>query len=1254
MYDISIPLIDQKKNEEIKNEINLLAANKNHSLFLCDKPKTINLQANNICNSKCLMCNIWKNKKQNEISVNKLQKILSDPFFSEVTNVGITGGEPTLRNDLFDLYKILPDTLPNLKGASFITNGLSPKKTIETYSKINKYYLQKRLNFGGMVSIDGLADIHDKVRGKKDAFKNTTISLFGLRNENINVIACCTIIKDNVYHLHKLLDWAKSNDIYVRFRIAEFINRLNNDNLNLQIRNFDDYEIKHLVSFFYLLINEYESDESVLATYYSILSILTGGSRIVECPYQNLSAINLDSEGNFSFCAPKGRLHKIGNNICDEVKNNYDERIHIKENHCNNCIHDYHSTYIPQIKSELNNKNHYDDLMLYNKPLSFIDNEIPAIEVDLSQMKTILLVGWYGTETAGDIAILKGIIQEYLDINPKLKFILFSLFSFYSKTTLKSLDNSVKILEYHGKASYETALKCDSIVMAGGPLMDIPQTKLIAGLFKFFYDQNKPAIIEGCGVGPLNYEEYRNNVIQIAKLASKISVRDSASKELLIKFGIRKNILVRSDPSTTFINKLKIKHHSKEKVIRCFFRELTDEYPQGISSEIALINIISFVQRLLEWYPEFNIELLAMHFFPVGKDDRQFAKKIVDAINNSRVYYDKKPRTPEEILEAMASAYFCISMRFHSVVFASKINCNFVAIDYTAGGKIKGFLTDTGQLPRMIYLSQLPFVNKIKFERMLHNKVLLDLTEYPQDEITNLRIVHLTSVDTGGAGRAAYRLHAELLKQGFNSNFLVISKSINDESIKTIEASNEFCEQEGFWLNQWNKCLSGAKSYPNKPIGFEIFTDINSGIEINNNDEIKNADLINLHWTAGLLDSVYMQLAFFNKPVVWTLHDMNAFTGGCHYSDGCEKYKYGCGACPQLGSKDENDLSRQIWLKKSEAYKNLNLTIVTPSKWLADCVSQSPLFFNSSINVIANGFPLDIYKPFSDNNDFKNFEITPPKKLILFGADYDTNRKGFKYLVNALEILCEEVKDFKIELGVFGYYPENYKIPTNCSLISYGKITDEHELAAIYNSADVFVLPSIEDNLPNVIIEALACGTPAVGFNICGVKEQINHKVNGYLAKAKNEFDLAEGIRWVLFESNYKEMKINSRTKTLKDYSSETQTSLYLKLYKNIIENLKINSLSEKFVTDNLFNQAEELIQNNDLLKSKAILSFLIEKSPDNLNYLNDLAVNYILLKEYENADQLLQKILIIDPANEVALENRNYINQEFLVHCKE
>jgi glycosyltransferase involved in cell wall biosynthesis/polysaccharide pyruvyl transferase WcaK-like protein len=1100
-----------------------------------------------------------------------------------------------------------------------------------------------------MVSIDGVGVVHDKVRGKKDAFEKTSKALFGLRSRDVQVTVCCTIVKENVYGIHDLLAWCKSNNFYVRFRIAEFINRLYNENLASQIKNFDEYEIKHLVSFFHLLITEYENDESIKATYYSILSLLTGGKRIVECPYQNLDAINLDSEGSYSVCAPKGKLHKCGNDISADVKVGFEERLFIKSNYCNNCIHDYHSIFIPEVKSDIDNRNQYNTLMFYNSPLPFVTSENQTTEIDLLKMNKILLVGWYGTETAGDIAILNSIIQEYKSLNPELKFVLFSLYPFYSKTTLNDLNESIEILDYHGKLSYQAAQECDAVVMAGGPLMDIPQTKMIAALFKLFYDQKKPGIIEGCGIGPLNVDQYKENVKQIAMMASKISVRDSASSELLRKYGIQKNIEVRTDPSTSFIKSLKLENQTKENVIRCFLRELTDEYPQGISSETAFKNITGFIQKLLKWYPEFRIELMAMHYFPVGKDDREFAKRIVNEVNDNRLSFDIKPRTPEEILQAMSSAYFCISMRFHSVVFASAINCKFIAIDYTAGGKIKGFLEDSNQLSRMIYLNQLPVVNKNKFEKMLNNRPLFELSETQLEEIKTLKIIHLTSVDKGGAGIAAYRLHKGLLKNEYDSTFLVLSKSRDDDSIKKIEDLIYQNEKENFWINQWNNCQAGAEQYANKPDGYEVFTDINSRINLNNIEDIKNADIINLHWTAGLLDSDYMQTTYFDKPVVWTLHDMNVFTGGCHYSDGCEKYKHGCGACPQLSSVDENDLSHQIWLKKSDAYKNLNLTIVTPSKWLADCAAQSPLFFNFPIIVIPNGFPLDIYKTATDCSENESPKIIEKQKLILFGADYETDRKGFKYLVSALELLSKKIVDYKISLGVFGYYPADFKIPDNCTLINYGKINDENELAKIYGNADVFVLPSIEDNLPNVVIEALACGTPVVGFNIGGVKEQVEHKINGYLANVKDVTDLAEGIHWVLFESNYSSLQNNSRLKVVNEYSMEDQTSRYFNLYQNLVKNSKMDPSSQKIILDDLFVKAETLIQNGEYSKSKVILTFLLGKDTDNLNYLNDLAVNYILMKDYENADEFIQRVLIIDPDNDVAKKNLEYLKQELI-----
>src|SRR6478735_6965341 len=276
------------------------------------RPKTLNIQAIDVCNSRCVMCTIWKDGVNETMTLDELRAYLSQPFFSEVSHVGITGGEPTLRKDLVELYRLLPECLPALTGASFISHGMQTTKAVGFYTEVNTLYRSRGLEFSGMISLDGVGTMHDTIRGKKGAFEAATATLLALKQAGVKVIAACTIVRLNVYALHDLLAWGRQHGIYVRFRVAEFIRRLYNEGCADQIRAFSDKEIRHLVGFFQLLRDEYEKDETIRRTYLSIQELLTGGERLIGCPYQRGVAVNLSSSGELASCAPKGDSFAMG------------------------------------------------------------------------------------------------------------------------------------------------------------------------------------------------------------------------------------------------------------------------------------------------------------------------------------------------------------------------------------------------------------------------------------------------------------------------------------------------------------------------------------------------------------------------------------------------------------------------------------------------------------------------------------------------------------------------------------------------------------------------------------------------------------------------------------------------------------------------------------------------------------------------------------------------------------------------------
>ena len=414
-----------------------------------------------------------------------------------------------------------------------------------------------------------------------------------------------------------------------------------------------------------------------------------------------------------------------------------------------------------------------------------------------------------------------------------------------------------------------------------------------------------------------------------------------------------------------------------------------------------------------------------------------------------------------------------------------------------------------------------------------------------------MKIVHLCTMDFGGAGKAAYRLHKGLQSIGIDSTMLVISKKSNDTSVQVLPSRdiNPAVDRWASIFQHWNNVLLTFKQ---RPKGLEIFTDTATDVRLDMMIEILTADVINLHWVAGLFDFEQVSQLFMRKKVVWTLHDMNPFTGGCHYAGDCLKYRGSCGSCPQLGTSNSDDLSRSIFKQKAVAYDNLDITIVTPSKWLGGCSLSSTLFRGFQHKVIPYGFPLDIFRPLNRSHIRAGLNIPSSTKVILFGADYVSNeRKGFRYLIEALHYLKSTGIQQDLILAVFGNIDSAVEIACSYPVINFGSIANEEQMAIIYNSADVFVLPSLEDNLPNTVIEALACGTPVAAFNIGGVPDMVDHYITGHLATVADAVNLSESIAWCLFKAP-DSIRQKCREKAESSFMLQQQAKRYLQLYSDL------------------------------------------------------------------------------------------------------
>jgi glycosyltransferase involved in cell wall biosynthesis len=390
-----------------------------------------------------------------------------------------------------------------------------------------------------------------------------------------------------------------------------------------------------------------------------------------------------------------------------------------------------------------------------------------------------------------------------------------------------------------------------------------------------------------------------------------------------------------------------------------------------------------------------------------------------------------------------------------------------------------------------------------------------------------LHIVLLSYHDSnGGAGIAAGRLKVALEKEGHRVDYLVREKASTSNSVK-------FGNGLISWLKFIAERLFFLRFEKDKSIRF-LFNPGVFGSDISKHPLIQQADIVHLHWVNFGFLSVgdIAQLTRLNKPVFWTLHDMWAFTGGCHHSGACEHFQQSCGDCKFLKNPNPNDLSHRMWEAKKTGFASKNLHIITCSDWLGNRAKQSSILGGHSVKTIPNAIDTEFFSPSANS-----LGLDPSKKYVLFVAmRVNAPAKGFHLLKEALQFLDASTTELLI---VGGEVTEELPLKAH----NFGQVSDPAKMRDIYAAADVFVTPSLEENLPNTIMEAMACGTACVGFEVGGIPEMIEHEKTGYVAKAFDPADLAKGINWCL-ESTTSGPKSRERALQLYDQSIVAQQHL--------------------------------------------------------------------------------------------------------------
>ena len=411
---------------------------------------------------------------------------------------------------------------------------------------------------------------------------------------------------------------------------------------------------------------------------------------------------------------------------------------------------------------------------------------------------------------------------------------------------------------------------------------------------------------------------------------------------------------------------------------------------------------------------------------------------------------------------------------------------------------------------------------------------------------------------TGGAAIASTRLMEALRARDVDVSMLV--QDGEDKEAGIYSTSHGPLKK---WINLFRFIWERLVFLPREQsvsIRF-LFSLANTGESIVRNPLFKEADVVHLHWiNAGFLSLKSLrEILNSGKPVVWTFHDMWPFTGGCHYALDCKEYARECGYCPYLKRPGKRDLSHRIWKKKMRLFRDSQVSVITPSAWLQRCVEDSSLLSHWQVTTISNPVNHELFKPVEREKACRNLGLDSSKKYILFGAATMKNViKGFNYFMEAMQSLAGEAGiEEEVEILLFGKTSADMEesFPLKTMNIAFVKSIDT--LIELYSAAHLFVIPSMQDNLPNTIIESMLCGTPVVGFNTGGIPEMIRHKENGYLAEFKSSPDLAVGVKWVLSHESYDALSAQSRQSALKRFSSEQAVQEHLMLYRELMNELK-------------------------------------------------------------------------------------------------
>ena len=408
-----------------------------------------------------------------------------------------------------------------------------------------------------------------------------------------------------------------------------------------------------------------------------------------------------------------------------------------------------------------------------------------------------------------------------------------------------------------------------------------------------------------------------------------------------------------------------------------------------------------------------------------------------------------------------------------------------------------------------------------------------------------------TSERTGGAAVAANRLMEALNNNGVKAKMLVRDKETDNLSVCALPQTWQLS-----WHFLWERLCIWLHLHLKREHLFEI--DIaNCGTDVTNMPEFKEADVIHLHWiNQGMLSlKDISKILQSGKRVVWTMHDIWPATAICHLTMDCRHFETQCQNCRLLpGGGSGNDLATRIWKKKQQLLEGKRIRIVTCSQWLGNEAKKSALLSQQDIITIPNPIDTHRYRPSDKKKARQLLGLPVDGHIILFASQRVTNpNKGMQYLIQACKLMASEHPDCcaNTSIAILGGHAEEIAHLLPFPTHALGYVNDEQRIVATYNAADVFVLPSLSENLPNTIMEAMACGVPCVGFRVGGIPEMIDHEQNGYVANFRDAADLAKGIHYALHKADQQALSSNCLQKVAHNYSQQSVAKRYIEVYEH-------------------------------------------------------------------------------------------------------